>query len=360
MSKYYFRLPAYEELNTTQRAAVADNNPIALSGGPGTGKSIVSLWRHILNYSLESPIKSQLITHTKSLAYYLRNTCAEVSEEAANFIDSSKHWAYYDGFTKRDEIIHDEAQDLPLQYNLNLRNNSAKISYGADNQQLITPGSIKPDGTFNLAVCSPESSLRDNFNNSLYQLNNNYRNPKRIMLLAKKLFNIADIPSEIIDSCKTIGEFPRLLITNNDRTKLENTVFNIVNQYKNDEAINIAILVPFGNPNRNATETATALYYFDLLQRKGIGCSYYTNRLVSKLQINNIHITTFKSAKGLEFDVVIIPDFHLYNRTFDVVNWRDYYVGVTRTRSNLYLISNWDIPHLHDSGTNKTIDKVIL
>lgn len=360
MSNYYFSIPTFEELNEIQQEAISDNNAIALSGGPGTGKSIVSLWRHLLNHSLESPIKSQLITHTKSLAFYLRSTCAEVSEEAAEFIDSSKHWAYHNGFTKRDEIIHDEAQDLPLQYNLNLRNNSLKISYGADDQQLITPGSLNPDGSFNLAVCSPESSLRANFNNSLYQLDKNYRNTRRIMLFARQMFNNAHIPREILDSCETTGEYPRLLVTNNNRNKLEDTVIDIINQFQDDETINIAILVPFERQNRNASETATVQYYYNFLEREGIECSFYSSNRVSELQINNIHITTFKSAKGLEFDVVIIPDFHLYNQQFNVVNWRDYYVGVTRTRSNLYMISNWDIPHLHDSGANKTIDRVIL
>jgi len=70
MSNYYFSIPTFEELNEIQQEAISDNNAIALSGGPGTGKSIVSLWRHLLNHSLESPIKSQLITHTKSLAFY--------------------------------------------------------------------------------------------------------------------------------------------------------------------------------------------------------------------------------------------------------------------------------------------------
>lgn len=62
----------------------------------------------------------------------------------------------------------------------------------------------------------------------------------------------------------------------------------------------------------------------------------------------NIHITTFKSAKGLEFDTVIIPNFHRINEILGRFNteWQDFYVAVTRAKSNLYLISNYNMPQL--------------
>lgn len=64
--------------------------------------------------------------------------------------------------------------------------------------------------------------------------------------------------------------------------------------------------------------------------------------------IKNIHITTFKSAKGLEFDTVIIPNFHRINEILGRFNteWQDFYVAVTRAKSNLYLISNYNMPQL--------------
>lgn len=92
----------------------------------------------------------------------------------------------------------------------------------------------------------------------------------------------------------------------------------------------------------------------------GYDCSMYTNDMVKCEIIKNLHVTTYKSAKGMEFDVVILPDFHDYNRKFNVVDWRDFYVGVTRTRSNLFLLSNCDLPHISCEGPDKVIDKVYL
>ena len=49
MPGYYFNLPQITDLTTVQQVALDEPNPIAISGGPGTGKSVVSLWRHISN-----------------------------------------------------------------------------------------------------------------------------------------------------------------------------------------------------------------------------------------------------------------------------------------------------------------------
>ena len=50
MAGYYFNLPQITQLTIPQQAALNETKQIALSGGPGTGKSVVSLWRHISNY----------------------------------------------------------------------------------------------------------------------------------------------------------------------------------------------------------------------------------------------------------------------------------------------------------------------
>jgi superfamily I DNA/RNA helicase len=364
MPEYYFSLPTFESLNPSQQSAVTDNNAIALSGGPGTGKSVVSLWRHILNHQRENPIRSQLLTYTTSLALYLKKCCHTTNTTASNFVDSSKNW-YFNNACDRAEIIHDEAQDLHLAFNKSLSNYSNIFSYGADNRQLISAQARSSDGAYNCEKCSPEEKLRSEFpNNSFHELSRNYRNSKKILKLAKRLFSHLpegpSIPQELIDSCPIEGEFPRLIVTGHNLQKISNAVLQLVGDFAGNETINIGILVPFEKPNSHAGTTAIVKYYYDLLIANHFECSKYSNGMGGIQEIKNIHVTTFKSAKGLEFDVVILPDFNLVDFPFKVVDWRDFYVGVTRTKSNLFLISRTDFPNLPANGINQIIEKVVL
>ena len=47
----------------------------------------------------------------------------------------------------------------------------------------------------------------------------------------------------------------------------------------------------------------------------------------------DIHLTTFHSSKGLEFDNVIVPEFQLFRPN------NRYFVALTRAKSELHLIS---------------------
>lgn len=356
MAEYYFSLPNLQQLSDTQREAIDDENAIALSGGPGTGKSVVSLYRHITNHTKANKTESQLLTYTTSLALYLKACCKTESELSSMHVDSSKHWKFHLA-SKKDEIIHDEAQDLPIEFNEWLKKFSSKISYGADNQQLITAWARKADGSYNLEKCSPEEELRKIFaSNSLHRLDTNYRNSRKILHFAKQIFTNASIPKELIESCKDDEEssFPRLLISNGSPEKQNKAIIDIIGQFHSDEALNIGVLVPF---KRNVDD------FYTLIKSTYSDCTFYyesQEKFPKGCQgINNLHVTTFKSSKGLEFDVVILPNFHCYNATFNVVDWRDFYVGVTRTKRNLFLISNSDLP-VASEGVNKVIDKIPL
>lgn len=47
MAAYNFVLPPLNQLTVAQQGALVPAGAIALSGGPGTGKSVVSIYRHI-------------------------------------------------------------------------------------------------------------------------------------------------------------------------------------------------------------------------------------------------------------------------------------------------------------------------
>jgi superfamily I DNA and RNA helicase len=344
-----------------QRAAVNEPNPIALSGGPGTGKSFVSLWRHINRHSQENPIRSQLLTFTTSLAYYLQLGSASQNANAANFVDSINNW-YYNNAGKRDEIIVDEAQDKPLEFYKNsnkLRKYSNNISYGADDKQILQPSAKQQDGSFNISVCSPENELHRIFNNRRFSLDRNFRNTKSILWFAKYNFPEAYIPYGELESCRENGEKPIFYITNGDMQKQNQKIIDIIRSLKEDEH-NIGILTPLANPprDRGNGQYLTAHYYFDLFKEHQFDCSYYDytqHNGQGLTKMKNIHITPFKSAKGLEFDTVVIPYFDAYLQSFNLISWRDFFVAITRAKSNLFIFSSIDMPFL-----NPVINKQIL
>jgi superfamily I DNA/RNA helicase len=150
------------------------------------------------------------------------------------------------------------------------------------------------------------------------------------------------------------GNKPILLVSNNDAAKQTKAIIDIINQFKSDTH-NIAVLVTL--PRHVDT-------YYNIISQAGIKCSRYATGDGEIETIENVHITTFKSSKGTEFDTVIIPDFGnmLTNiAQLNVIDENDYYVGITRAKRNLYLISNSTPAFLERSEQQKlTYSKEIL
>lgn len=339
MADYYFNLPQITQLTIDQQAALNETKPIALSGGPGTGKSVVSLWRHISNHNQGK--KSLLLTYTTTLAKYLELCSKSQNDDASDNVSSSLRWMTSPYAFQ--EIIVDEAQDLPETYYAKLKNFSSHISYGADDSQILYPEKS----------CS-QAILKTIFSgNKSYPLSKNFRSTQSIMQFAKTAFSEAFIPNSTITGLShNKGELPVLLISGGNKYEISNekqdkAITDVINTFHSDTH-NIAILVPWKKH---------VDYFYEQLNEH-FSCTKYHEGMNGCDEIWNIHITTFKSAKGLEFDTVIIPNF---DKMLEAIpdqfhlKWQDYYVAVTRARSNLYLISNRDIHYL-----NSVTDKQLL
>ncbi|MGB5989509.1 MAG: 3'-5' exonuclease [Marinifilaceae bacterium] len=343
MAGYNFNLPSITLLTVPQQSAVNQSGPIALSGGPGTGKSVVSIYRHLSNLGKDH--SSLLLTYTTTLAIYLKRCCSIGNPNVSECVRTSlkgkpKSNEFYD------EIIVDEAQDLPIEYYYYIKNRATSVSYGADDAQILYP-----------EKSSSENDLYSIFSDSKKcLLDRNFRSTLSIMKLAKAVFQEAYIPQQTLNRLSgNIGELPVMLISggskyDKENIKQDNAILKIIESYNTDN-VNIAILLPWKKQVKD---------FYDRIS-KDITCSrYYQDEYVFPSgceDISNVHITTFKSSKGLEFDTVIIPNF---DKLLDVssmpshlhLDWKDYFVGVTRARSNLYVICNNEIPHL-DSLTEK-------
>lgn len=325
---YYFKLPLITDLTIPQQAVLNEIGAFAVFGGPGTGKSVVALWRHIQNYDLERR-KSLLLTYTKSLETYLSSSAKSENSDSGEAVNRTYWWTYHELSDEYDEIIIDEAQDIVLaKYEL-IANYTEMVSYSLDENQSLH---LTPEQLRELVIGLPK--LYPN-NKNFPPLDENFRNTKEITLFTRSIF-----PNRLIPDGNVLGPKPILICTNNKDDIQNKIIFDIIDQFQSDTH-NIAILLPLANAALHRTKTV--LDYYNLLKEKGITCSYYENDNSDFVEIENIHITTFKSAKGLEFDTVIIPDFQYFKRDINylhVVTENDYYVVFTRAKNNLILIDN--------------------
>ncbi len=317
---YYFKKPTFTELTPSQRLALEEIEPIALTGGPGTGKTVVSLWRHIRNYELQLR-KSLLLTYTKTLEYFLRQSASE-NQEAAMYINRTYWWTFHAGTQNYDEIIVDEAQDVESSKYTIVKSHSNNVCYGADDEQQV----FKNQG------CSL-NSLRQLFPNNVdYELDKNFRNSREILEFTKAVFVEKNIPQEVIDNSVSTGLKPiaKILGFENFEQKVVVSIVEIANEFS-EATHNIGILFP---------TAALVNEYYGLLSNS-IKCSKFVAEDDNFGTLERIHFATFKSAKGLEFDTVIIPKFDSHKwfiSKLDIISENDYYVGLTRTKRNLYLL----------------------
>lgn len=320
---YFFKLPPITDLTIGQQAALNEPNAIAISGGPGTGKSVVSLWRHIRNYGTGSR-RSLLLTYTKTLETYLAASARSENGNAGNAVNRTYWWTTHH-LQRYDEIIVDEAQDVESGRYTTIQNYSGVVSYGADDQQIVFRNRATTQQQ--LAAIFP--------NNRSYVLDENFRNSYEIMLFVRALFPQKLVPQATLNNLLQEGRRgnkPILLVSNNNTAKQNQAIFDVINQFKS-ATHNIAILVPL----QNHVNT-----YANIIRNAGIQCSSFCADDGNLGEIDNVHVTTFKSSKGTEFDTIIIPDFEnmLTNiAQLNVIDENDYYVAITRAKRNLYLIS---------------------
>lgn len=337
---YYFNLPLITDLTPDQQRAVDETNPLALSGGPGTGKSVVSLWRHIRNHSTGLR-NSLLLTYTKTLEHYLKASASTQSVNAGESISRfDKNSAEFVGYQ---EIIIDEGQDINKSRFELFFNYSNNISYGADERQSVYISQEELNELLNWFNTDQRFQ-----SNVPITLNRNFRNSKEILLFTRSVFPNYMIPQNTINGATTTNLKPILKLNLGwDIEGQINAIIDIINDFQSDTH-NVAILVP---------TVAMVNNYYQQVRNKldnNIDVTKYQNELDNFEGLSGIHITTFKSSKGTEFDTVIIPEFDRYTwfmQNGHTVKENDYYVAFTRTKTNLFLLCRNNYPNIGDANT---------
>ena len=284
---YFFRLPIKDKLTKDQQTALEEINPIAISGGAGTGKTVVSLWRHTRN--IEDFNKySVLVTFTKTLGFYLKMSAQteEQGEKYKNSIPPSQQIFNLKDFPfnqnwRVHEIIIDEAQDLSYQTLINIRNHTDQISYGADFRQQLYSGTVTKKEIEELFPSNTPIELLQNFRNTYFILN-----------FVKSILIDFYIPQDSLDELEMIrrGLKPILFITNDNFEKELEKIVELINQYKSNTH-NIAILLPFGDSRYDFEQSVDK--YHKALSDKGIDCSKYYNEMhIDNITIENRFLRT--------------------------------------------------------------------
>ena len=338
---YYFNLPLITELTPDQQIAVDETNPLALSGGPGTGKSVVSLWRHIRNHSTGLR-NSLLLTYTKTLEHYLRASANTQNENAGNNIDRIFWWLSHNA-TDYEEIIVDEAQDVNRLRFERFFNYSTNISYGADQRQSVYLSQDELNELLNWFNADQRFQ-----NNVPITLSRNFRNSREILLFTRTVFPNFMIPQNTISRATATGLKPIMkLDVGWDIDGQVDEIIDIISDFQSDTH-NIAVLVP----TQNMVES-----YHNAIRGKldaNIALTKFRAEDDNFDGLSGIHITPFKSSKGTEFDTVIIPEFDKYNffiQRQGIVKENDYYVAFTRTKLNLFLLCRNGFPNIGDINT---------
>ena len=337
---YYFNLPLITELTVDQQRAVDETNPLALSGGPGTGKSVVSLWRHIRNHSTGLR-NSLLLTYTKTLEHYLRVSATAQNANAGESISRfDKNSGDFRGYQ---EIIIDEGQDINKSRFEQFFNYSSNISYGADERQSVFISQDELDELLNWFTTDQRFQ-----SNVTITLNRNFRNSKEILLFTRSVFPNYLIPQNTINGATPTDLKPILKLNLGwDVASQVKAIIDITNDFRSDTH-NIAILVPTVTMVNNCYQQIR-----DSLDNN-IDVTKYQNELDNFQGLSGVHITTFKSSKGTEYDTVIIPEFDKYRWFMEhghTVKENDYYVAFTRTKTNLFLLCRNGFPNIGDINT---------
>ena len=346
MPKFQFWLPMEGDLTRIQRRAIDSPEPIFLSGVPGTGKTVVSIKRlhntsskdkkgiiftygKLLRKTIEEKLDNNPKMPVDNIHNWMWNIQGDIQKRLFDVmtidenIDSTVQFLKSKGISY-DEILVDEGQDLSINTYKILRELTPNLSISADDAQQIN----------NREEATNEEEILELFSNlRKFELDDIFRSAYEIYSFA-----IQFVPKNARANDSTLLE--RLKIKNSGADKpfvyLENNLDGVYQSIKDiiDE-----------NPTDNIGILFERMIHVDEFSRNlsdEYEVSKYRNQDIIPSELKNIIITTFKSAKGIEFDIVIIPYFP--DATKD--RPEEYYVGATRAKNQVHFLAIKDIPKI--------------
>ncbi len=241
------------------------------------------------------------------------------------------------------EIILDEAQDLEERVFQAFPKVFGRITIGADNDQQMHEG-----------LGASETTIKRQLSHSLneFTLQFNYRNTYQIYNFARHFVpdSLKANDGETLSALKRYknsGDPPEV-IKFNGQSDMQSRLKTIIENYK---GFNIGVLFPF----KSQVES-----YYSIISDFGFECSKYYNEMSeadkykTENDLKSVLVTTFISAKGMEFDIVIMPEFDSLRNTDEAK--RQAYVGCTRAKTRLVIMYTGNRPSILNNFPSDTYD----
>ncbi len=323
---------------------------LLITGCAGSGKTTVALLRAAKLFKDTKNDSIMFFTYNKLLREYLKNSSNEFPERNINGLYSwlnqnlnvKESWTLNERELKRrisyfvkqygkfDSIIIDEGQDFPPFLYSVLLDLANHITICADDSQIIYPNQS-----------TPESEIIKTFEPANVVLTRNYRNTKEIFNFAK-YFIPEDERAKQEDS-EPLNEDPDskpVVYKLNSLEEQNQKLIDLINENKDSGNIGIAVDKNWKVKSLNK-----------LLQNENIESCYHIGDDPIK-EFKSPLIANYKSFKGLEFDIVILPDFHesnyresLNDSGYSFTN-KDFYVACTRAKEKLFILAHEELPEI--------------
>lgn len=375
-----FHLPGVEALRQEEMWGMIhddDFHAALITGCAGSGKTTVSVYRLIRLNNQASHVR--LLTSQNMLVVFIKNLVVNNSTNTADIqrrvplqkINTFHDWLYnqvnihFDishqppieqihqefiqrGFTERRdaELLIDEGQDLPLWVYEVIPRFYKRFLVSADQAQGVRPG-LLPDHVdcIRRQLQAPEHQPSRH-----YPLGQNFRNTYETYRFARQFLPQEDYQDAWDDNIlKRLREKNRhgrkpLVIPYHDPAVRDEHMRKILRNAVGSTTV--GILCPIGPGIEHHSGEAVGSMY-RLVTSWGFAATPYHNELPVPDKLKRFIVTTFISAKGLEFDVVVIPRMNFFRNPQNDEETKireEMYVACTRARSRLYIYRDQQYP----------------
>ena len=318
-----------ESMDDEQLDLIGDtiDKSMIVAGCAGSGKSVIAMYKAQQILELKGDVI--LIAFTKSLNRYMQQGKENNLEGRFYY-----HWQWVNqGMPQADYIIVDEIQDFEKEEIIQFINAAKKcFFFFGDTAQSIYRAYGKQ--TMTIDQISSMTGI------TVSRLYNNYRLPKPVAKITQGYLGLSEDKDQVREYSESLylskeGALPIFIECESKQNQIERIISLInANKYRN-----VGILVSENDLVLEIMNAFTAKQ-FACEFKYNTGYSDSKNRDTLNFKTEYPKLMTYHSAKGLQFETVILP---FYQGANNLDERKALYVAMTRTYRNLYVLYNDDL-----------------